>query len=151
MGEKNTFLELSSPSFFRRVKAKVPFASDRASMTASLKRHVRLFCYEESTSSASPQYLSENPVPFCVFVSRELKLKRTVPLKFSSGKNSRRPSRKGSRQEGDGDPSPSAGTLSRLLDLLPGQGRGGTSSSCSWGVQGGRPQIQHFSTLSTVN
>lgn len=40
MGEKNTFLELSSPSFFRRVKAKVPFASDRASMTASLKQWI---------------------------------------------------------------------------------------------------------------
>ena len=36
-GEINTFLELSSPSFFRSVKAKVPFASDRASMVASLK------------------------------------------------------------------------------------------------------------------
>ena len=36
-GEINTFLELSSPSFFRRVKAKVLFASDRASMVASLK------------------------------------------------------------------------------------------------------------------
>ena len=36
-GERNTFFELSSPSFFRRVKAKVPFASDSASMVASLK------------------------------------------------------------------------------------------------------------------
>ena len=36
-GEINTFFELSSPSFFRRVKAKVPFASDSASMVASLK------------------------------------------------------------------------------------------------------------------
>ena len=36
-GEKNTFFELSSPSFFRRVKAKVPVASDSASMVASLK------------------------------------------------------------------------------------------------------------------
>lgn len=36
-GEINTFLELSSPSFFRRVKAKVPFASDSASMVASLR------------------------------------------------------------------------------------------------------------------
>ena len=36
-GEINTFLELSSPSFFRRVKAKVLFASDSASMMASLK------------------------------------------------------------------------------------------------------------------
>ena len=36
-GEINTFFELSSPSFFRRVKAKVPFASDSASMVARLK------------------------------------------------------------------------------------------------------------------
>ena len=39
-GEKNTFFELSSPSFFRRVKAKVPFASDSASMVASLKGRI---------------------------------------------------------------------------------------------------------------
>ena len=39
-GEINTFLELSSPSFFRRVKAKVPFASDSASMVASLKGRI---------------------------------------------------------------------------------------------------------------
>lgn len=38
MGEKNTFLELSSPSFLKRFKAKVPFASDRVSMMASLKQ-----------------------------------------------------------------------------------------------------------------
>lgn len=37
MGEKNTFFELFSPSFFRRLKAKVPFASERVSMTVSLK------------------------------------------------------------------------------------------------------------------
>ena len=36
-GEINTFFELSAPSFFRRVKAKVPFASDSASMVARLK------------------------------------------------------------------------------------------------------------------
>lgn len=40
MGEINTFCELSSPRCFKRVKAKVPFASDRASMAASLKRWI---------------------------------------------------------------------------------------------------------------
>ena len=40
MGEINTFFELSSPRCFKRVKAKVPFASDRASMVASLKRWI---------------------------------------------------------------------------------------------------------------
>jgi len=37
IGEKNTFFELSSPSFFRRLKAKVPFASERVSMMVSLR------------------------------------------------------------------------------------------------------------------
>lgn len=37
MGEKNTFFEFSSPSFFRRLKAKVPFASERVPMMVSLK------------------------------------------------------------------------------------------------------------------
>ena len=36
-GAISTFFELPSPSFFRRVKAKVPFASDSASMVARLK------------------------------------------------------------------------------------------------------------------
>ena len=36
-GEINTFFELSAPSFFRRVKAKVPFDADSASMLARLK------------------------------------------------------------------------------------------------------------------
>ena len=36
-GEINTFFELSSPSFFRRVKAKVPFDADSSSMVARLK------------------------------------------------------------------------------------------------------------------
>ena len=37
MGDKNTFFELSSPSIFKRFKAKVPFASCRGSMMVSLE------------------------------------------------------------------------------------------------------------------
>ena len=37
MGEKNTFFKLSSPRIFKRFKAKVPFASRRESMIASLE------------------------------------------------------------------------------------------------------------------
>ena len=36
-GEINTFFELSSPSFFRRVKAKVPFDANSENMLARLK------------------------------------------------------------------------------------------------------------------
>jgi hypothetical protein len=40
MGEKNTFFELSSPSVFRRFKAKVLFASNRVLMMASLEEWI---------------------------------------------------------------------------------------------------------------
>ena len=36
-GEINTFFELSAPSFFRRVKAKVPFDANSENMLARLK------------------------------------------------------------------------------------------------------------------
>lgn len=37
MGDKNTFLDLSSPNIFKRFKAKVAFASSRGSIMVSLE------------------------------------------------------------------------------------------------------------------
>ena len=47
-GEINTFFELSAPSFFRRVKAKVPFDADSASMVARLKGWIENQCHANS-------------------------------------------------------------------------------------------------------
>lgn len=57
MGEKNTFFELSSPSIFKRFKAKVPFASRRESMIASL-------CYFQRELQVQPVQKCRTSVVF---------------------------------------------------------------------------------------
>ena len=49
MGKKNMFFELFSPSFFKKYKAKVPFASDGVSMMVS-PRALAMSWSEQSSS-----------------------------------------------------------------------------------------------------